>query len=182
MKDGKEMIEKREMKNKKTLPIIGAVGAGIAIIALLITVVVLATKPEPAIVTPETGGRGTVVTPENIDEIREEIEEPVQDGYYRTRMNVDWDFPTSQTPSRNAYVENAPQNTRTVYFDVILEDTNESVYSSPFIPVGAKLEGFALDAELPKGDYAAIVVYHLVDDEHQEITTLSVSVNLHVMG
>ncbi|MDR2133382.1 MAG: hypothetical protein LBP30_08625 [Clostridiales Family XIII bacterium] len=89
MTDGKEMIEKREMKNKKTLPIIGAVGAGIAIVALLIAVVLLATRPEPTIVTPETGGRGTVVTPENVDEIREKIEEPVQDGYYRTRMNVD---------------------------------------------------------------------------------------------
>jgi hypothetical protein len=97
-------------------------------------------------------------------------------------MNTDWDFQTSQTPSHNAYVENAPQNTRMVYFDVILDDTNELVYSSPFIPVGGKLEEFALDAKLSKGDYAATVIYHLVDDDHKEITTVSVSVNLHIQG
>jgi hypothetical protein len=182
MIDGKEMIRKEEMKNRKRLLIIGAVGAGIVIVALVIVVVVLATRQEPTIVTTDTGVRGTVATPENIDEIKAQVNEPVQDGYYRTRMSVDWDFQTSQTPSHNAYVENAPQNTRTVYFDVILDDTNELVYSSPFIPVGAKLEDFALDAKLAKGDYTATVVYHLVDDAHQEITTLSVSVNLHILG
>lgn len=181
MIERKELIEKRKMKNRKSVLIIGAVGAGIIIIALIIVIVVLVTRTETPAVS-DTGGRGTVATPENIDEIRASIDEPVQDGYYNTRMNVDWNFQDSKTPSSNAMVENSERNTRTVYFDLFLDETNELIYSSPFIPVGSKLENFALDAEISKGDHTATVVYHLVDDDYQEITTVSVSVNLHILN
>jgi hypothetical protein len=126
------------------------------------------------------GGRGVVATPENVEELREKAEQPVQDGYYETRMNVDWKFPNSSAESTNAYVENSTNNKRTVYFDLTLADTNELIYSSPFIPVGAKLEKFKLDADLPAGEYAGVVTYHLVDDEYRELTTVSVGVNLQI--
>jgi hypothetical protein len=125
-------------------------------------------------------GRGTVVNEDNVEEVLEKMKEPVQDGYYRMRMNNDWTFPAGDKPSTNAYVENADTNTRTVYIDVFRDDTEELVYSSPFIPVGAKIEKFALDAKLPKGEYAATATYHLVDDNHNEITTASVAVTLRV--
>ncbi|MDR2355654.1 MAG: hypothetical protein LBE16_05615 [Clostridiales Family XIII bacterium] len=175
-------LDTKEEKTRKTGIILGAV-AGAVIIALIVAVIVLATgktAESPAAPT-DIGGRGTVVTPSNIEEIREQMNEPVQDGYYETRMNVDWVFPTAQSPSTNAYVENSPNNTRTVYFDLTLPDTNELIYSSPFIPVGAKLENFALDTTLPAGEHAAIVTYHLVDDDNQELSTVSVSVNIKIL-
>ena len=106
----------------------------------------------------------------------------MEDGYYETRMNVEWKFPNSKTESTNAYVENSPNNKRTVYFDLTLADTNELIYSSPFIPVGVRLEKFKLDAEVPAGEYTGIVTYHLVDDDYRELTTVSVSVTLRILG
>jgi flagellar basal body-associated protein FliL len=138
-------------------------------------------KPGTTVIIPDSGGRGTVVMPENVDEIRVQLGKPVEDGSYRTKMNVDWVFQNSNEPSKNAYVENAPNNTRTVYFDLILEETNKLIYSSPFIPVGARLENFKLDAFVPAGQHRAIVIYHLVDDDHQELTTVSVAVTLHIL-
>lgn len=127
-------------------------------------------------------GRGTVVTSDNVDELYAQASQPIPDAYYRTRMNVDWVFPNGKTESTNAYVENATSNERTVYFDVNLADTGELVYSSPFIPVGETLERFKLDAELPKGNYSGVCTYHLVDDNHEEITTVAVSVTLEVQA
>jgi hypothetical protein len=129
---------------------------------------------------PVAGGRGVVAVPENVDELREKAQQPVEDGYYETRMNVEWEFPGPGEASTNAYVENSTNNKRTVYFDLVLRETNELIYSSPFIPVGAKLEKFKLDAEIPRGEHRGIVTYHLVDDDHKELTTVSVAVTLRV--
>ena len=162
----------------------------VAIVAAAVTLIILLggenDQPEPEreviIVTPATGGRGTVVTQENVEAIQEWLDSPVEDGYYETRMNVEWVFPSSSEPSTTAYVENSTNNNRTVYFDLILKESNELVYSSPFIPVGAILEKFALDAQIPTGVHEAIVTYHLVDDDFLEITSVSVGVNLHILG
>lgn len=128
-----------------------------------------------------TEGRGTVVTPENVEEILANRDRPVEDGHYRTIMNVDWIFPNSSEPSVNAFVENSTSNSRTVYFDLVLAETNELVYSSPFIPVGSRLEKFTLDAFVPAGVHSGIVTYHLVDDDYREITSVSVGVTLQIM-
>jgi len=126
------------------------------------------------------GGRGTIVANNNADEMQEEYLRPVEDGYFEVRQNMNWIFPGPGQPSSNAYVENSTNNTRTVYIDVILADSHELVYSSPFIPLGAKLENFTLDVELPSGEHAVIVTYNLVDDDHQLITTASVTTTLHI--
>lgn len=127
-------------------------------------------------------GRATFVSEKNVDEVRDWLEEEVEDAYYTTCMTYDWSFYDGKSVSTDAYVENPTENTRIVYFDVNLANTGELVYSSPYLPVGEALQGFALDVELSTGDYPAVVTYHLVDDEHQEITTVAVSINIHVLN
>jgi hypothetical protein len=169
------------MKNKRVLTIAGIVAA-VAVIIVVVGIVAFrlgsGSNGPVSTAEPVIGGRGVVAVSENVEELREKANQPVEDGYYETRMNVEWKFPSSYEPSTNAYVENSTNNKRTVYFDLTLADTKELIYSSPFIPIGAKLEKFALDSELPAGEYAGIVTYHLVDDEYQELTTVSVSVTL----
>ena len=125
-------------------------------------------KPEPEIpMERETiGGRGTLATPENIDEINARRTE-ASDRYFTTNMNTDWTFESWNKPSPNAYVGNDETNTRTIYFDLVLKETEELVYSSPYIPVGAELKEFALDREVSAGEHAATVTYHTVDDDYQ---------------
>lgn len=129
-----------------------------------------------------TARRDVVVTPENVDQILAQMQETNPDEYYTASMNVEWTFADGSSPSGNAYVENAPENSRTVYFDVILVDTSELVYSSPYIPVGSYLEDITLTKDLDAGTYDAICIYHLVDDNENELSTVSVSVTLDILN
>jgi hypothetical protein len=121
--------------------------------------------------------RATVVSQANAQEVKTEIDKPVQDGSYQITMNLKWVF---NGKSSDAYVENSKDNTRTVYIEVFRSDTNELIYSSPYIPVGEKLKGFTLTKTPPVGKYKCLVTYHLVDDDHKELSNLSVSVNIEV--
>jgi hypothetical protein len=163
--------------------VIAGATISIAVIATLVGIIIyLMTRPEEPIPTPPSpalGGRGTVITEDNVDEFQD-LGQPVEDGYYEARMNVEWNFDTWDSPSTNAYVANAESNTRKMYFDVILDGTNELIYSSPYIPVGSAIKNFALDTQLAAGTYNATVVYHLVDDNDVEITTVSVAVTIRI--
>lgn len=125
----------------------------------------------------KASGRPTVVTEDNVEEFQQPTEE-VQDGAYTTSMSIDWHFKGKE--SKDAYVANVTENTRTVYFDLIRTDTSETIYSSPFIPVGSELKGVTLDTELAPGTYDTILVYHLVDDEENELSTLSIALTIYV--
>lgn len=127
-------------------------------------------------------GRATFVTPENVEEVKEDLSKPIEDAYYTTSMTVDWTFHDGESVSTSAYVGNSTANKRTVYFDVHLRETGELIYSSPYLPVGEKMYEIKLDKALEKGDYAAIVTYHLVDDDHKELTTVSVAITIHVLN
>lgn len=127
-------------------------------------------------------GNSILLTPENLDEVRQQLAEPIPDAQYTVSMTTNWVFDNPRTPSRNASVDNLPSNSRTVYFDVILDDTGETVLSSPYIPLGGTFENFALDADLSAGVYDATVTFFLVDDDHEVITDVSVSVTLTING
>lgn len=173
---GVEIPTKEKQKSKKGAVII--IALFVLVVAVLIGIIVyLLTRPTDE---PKEDNRATVVTEENVDEVVEKMNEPVEDGYYSCQMNVDWNFTDSSRPSYNAYVANSTINTRTVYFDVNLEEDNTLVFSSPYIPVGEKLDSIKLTEALSAGDYPAVVTYHLVDDDHKEVSNVSVTVTLHI--
>ncbi len=157
---------------KKRLIIIGV---SVVFLAMAAVIIYLLTRPADA--SNAKDDRATVVTQENADEVKATMDNPVEDGYYQVVMNTEWTF---DSKTSNAYVENAKNNNRTVYFDVFRSDTNELVYSSPYIPVGEKIQGFLLDADLAPGSYDGLVTYHLVDDNHEEVSDLSVTVTFQV--
>jgi hypothetical protein len=173
------MQEKAKGRINKFI-VIGAVLAAAVIVILIVVIVRLLNANEPAPIEARTGGVGTVATIENIESIRQRLSEPVEDGYYETRMNVDWSFETWDRPSTDAYVANPESNKRTVYFTLSLADTNEIIYTSPDIPVGSQLTEFALDRNPGAGERSAVVTYHLLDDEGNQLSNVSVSVTLHI--
>jgi len=129
------------------------------------------------------GARGTVLTPENFEDMLAETPDP-EDLTYIVSMNMEWVFDKWDVPSRAVSVDNYVDNTRTVYIDVFLEDENgdidfdELIYSSPYIPVGVELTNFALQKPVSAGVHPATVVYHLVDDDYNLLTDLSVGIRL----
>jgi hypothetical protein len=130
----------------------------------------------------ETKVRNQVVTENNVDELIQAIEEEEGDltppGSYEVLMNTTWNFENGSAASSDAYIANSPANTNTMYFTIVLKDSREEVFSSPYLPVGSKLEGLTLDQELEAGEYDCVLTYHLVDDDYLEIGEVSVSLTV----
>ena len=134
---------------------------------------------------PEDKRRNVVVTPDNVEDVIEQMEDEdfVDPGYYTVTMNYDWHFATGDAVSSNAYVENALENMNSVYLDVFLaQDEENAIYKSPIIPVGSSLREIKLDTSLSAGTYDCVAVYHLVDDDQNTISTLRVTVTVIIEG
>lgn len=177
-----------EKKSKKG--IIALVVCGVIIVTLLVVVVVLAAKNsnlkkengnnvESQSATEEPK-RNVVVTPDNVDEVIKNMKEDefVPVGSYNATMNSTWNFADGSSASSNAYVENSTSNTNDVYFDLMLADTSEIIYSSPVIPIGSHLENITLDKVLEAGSYDCVVKYVLVDENQKPLSSLKVAVKV----
>ncbi len=171
--------------SKKNIIII--ISAIVVILALIgvIVYLLLSKKDTPAQAGPEDDKREVLVTEENVKDVAEQLEqqEYVPQGYYTVTQNYEWHFPTGDSASTDAHVENLTENTNDVYFDLFLADNEETpIYQSPVIPLGAVLEGFKLDIKLNAGTYDCIMVYHLVDENQNSISTVSMTVKVIVEG
>lgn len=122
-----------------------------------------------------------VVTPDNVEEIISQLDEqeytPI--GSYEVKMNTNWIFPDGESPSSNAYVENSVNNRNTVFFTIALDtDPDTDIYDSPFIEPGSYMESVQLDGDLDAGVYEAVLTYHLVDEQEEEISQVSIGITL----
>lgn len=163
-------------KKTKILLIIGAVII-IALIATIILLLINRPRDEPK--------RNVVVTKDNAEQVVEDMinQEYVEPGYYSASMSNVWHFSTGDAVSEDAYVENVEENTNDVYFDVFLANNEEeAILKSPLLPRGSELNEIALDTPLSAGTYDCVMVYHLVDDEQNTISTLRVGLTIIVDG
>jgi len=123
--------------------------------------------------------RNIVVNEKNVDKVIEQLgEERTAPGSYEVTMNTTWNFPSGDAASENAYVKNAEANTNSVYFDVTLEETGETIFESPIIPVGSWLDNITLDSVLEDGIYDCVITYHLLDEEEQSISTVKLTLKI----
>lgn len=170
-------------KKKGGIKIAGIAAVTIVIVGLVGVIIYLLNQREPNSETASTEQerRNVVVTPENVDEVIQQMNESqqIEPGYYLVSMNYDWYFKTGDAISSNATVRNSTENTNAVFFDVVMADDEEDViYKSPVIPVGSSLKQISLDRKLDAGTYDCIVIYHLIDDEQNTLSTLRVTVTI----
>jgi len=128
-----------------------------------------------------------IVTAENAEELASEIfSEPAYDPkaprYYTVTQNSNWEFPSGNEPSTNAYVANDYLNESPVYFDLILNETEEVIYSSPILELGAEIKNFKLDKPLEAGKYDCTVEYHLIDEDQNTLTTVNMGVDVTILN
>ena len=119
-----------------------------------------------------------MVNQDNAEQVAEELidEQYIAPGYYSTQMSTEWHFATGDAISEDAYVKNDAGNTNDVFFDVFLEsDESEPILQSPVIPRGSELDNISLDKKLDAGTYDCVMVYHLVDDDQNTVSTLRVA-------
>lgn len=155
---------------------------GVVLVAVVLAVVIiffLSKEPE------DEPKRNVVVTKDNIEEITDDMmnQDYIEPGYYSTSMSTTWHFATGNAISEDAYVANVEENTNDIYFDVFLaDDENEAILKSPILPRGSELDNIALDVQLSAGTYDCVMVYHLVDEEQNTISTLRVGFTIIVEG
>jgi len=159
----------------------------IVVIAILIgAIIVLVTKLGNQRASEEPKEKKSVITAETANEVIEEWVQEDEDKYvpqyFTVVQNTTWTFPDGNSPSIDATVSNDADNETPVYFDVVIEETGETIYSSPILELGATVEKFRLDQELSAGTYNATVIYHLVDEEQNELTTVNVGVTITVQN
>lgn len=128
----------------------------------------------------DTPRRSVVVNDDNAEEIVEDLmnREMVPAGYYQVTMNSTWNFSDGSAVSDNAYVENAVSNTNSVYFDVVRSDTEETILASPILPVGAHMDAIKLDQELPAGTYDCVLIYYLLDEDENPVSTVNMGLTI----
>lgn len=124
--------------------------------------------------------RNVVVNEDNVEELIAQMEESERTplGSYEMTMNSTWNFDNGTAASSNAYVENSVANANSVYFDVTLADTNETILESPILPVGSHLTDISLEKSLEAGTYDCIMTYHLLDENDVSISTVKVSLTI----
>lgn len=116
----------------------------------------------------------------NMDDIMSDLSEKVEEGMFECKMTTIWTFEDAASASPNAYVANVESNRNAIYFDVYEEGTDELLYSSPILPVGSEIRDIKLDKELPMGDYDAVVMYTLVDEDYEEVSTAGFRIKISI--
>lgn len=163
----KTAVGKRKDNNKKIII------AGIVIIIILLAVVVFLLLKNSK----DETQRNVVVNQDNVEKVTDEISKQkyVEPGYYNVVMPMEWHFKSGDAVSDDAFVRNVKENTNDVYFDVFLaDDESESILESPVIPRGSEMENIALDKALEKGTHDCVMIYHLVDEDQNTLSTLRV--------
>lgn len=182
MSDQKEPAEK-----KRRGIIIIAIVFAVLVAALVLCIVLLLRKQEPVQEIGETSqSQSTLldrgfVDESNVDDVMDEMSEKVSKGMFECKMTTAWTFDDGKSESPNAYVANVENNLYTLYFDVYEEATNELLYSSPMLPVGTELKNFKLDKELDAGEYDAVVMYTMVDEDLEEVSTVGFKVTISIL-
>lgn len=168
-------MKSKEPENKKKTGKTLLLLCVVIITVLVVAIIYLLRKPE------ETQKRNVVVTEDNVEEVAQQMaeEDYTEPGYYTVNMATEWHFAEGDAISADARVDNSAGNTNPVYFDIFLEgEEEEPIYSSPVIPVGSFLEKIALDKPLQAGAYDCVMVYHLVDEDQETISTLRVTLQI----
>lgn len=168
------MSSQKESKKERQKKIIIVIAFVVILIALAVCLVLLFYKPKSSL------DRG-FVKEGNRDDIMSEMSDKVEEGMFECKMTTTWTFENADSVSPNAYVANVENNRYTFYFDVYEESTNELLYSSPLLPVGTEINDIKLEKKLSAGDYNAVVMYTLVDENEEEVSTAGFTITISVV-
>lgn len=154
------------------------IGAAIVLLLVVVIILLLVRNNKSTSINLERDSNGTrevaesarlVLDDSSAQTVLDEMRRDVEEGMFECNMSMKWTFADGKSTSKDAIVVNSSNNTYPIYFDVNLEDTDELVYSSPVIPIGSQLTDFKLDKELEAGEYKAIVMYSLLEDEQSQV-------------
>lgn len=122
-----------------------------------------------------------VVDDSNLEDVEQKLTDSVAEGMFEVNMNTTWNFPDGSSASSDAFVANGTANTHPISFEVMLDGT-EKIYSSSVIPTGKQVKEIVLEKNLEAGEYKAVCVYHLWNEDGTESSSCGVNIILNIMG
>lgn len=167
------MENQKELADKKRKRVV-IIAFAVLCVALVVCIVLLLSRSKEDSKELERG----FVDDSNTDTIMNEMGDKVAEGMYECKMTTSWVFEDGKSESPNAYVANVESNLHAVYFDVYDASTDELLYSSPILPIGTELKNIKLEKELQKGEYDAVVMYTLVDEDNEEVSTVGFNITI----
>lgn len=112
------------------------------------------------------------------DEIVAELNRQVQQSMITMAINPE---PTFRDGQGNLLIQNEETNQGPIVVEIKRSDIGTTIYTSPVVPLGKRVNSGTLDAELPVGDYPCTAYFHYVDEQTGEILgTGGVSVTVHI--
>lgn len=185
------MSNQKEPRDEKKKNIVVIIAFAVLVIALAVCIILLVLKPggeqseqpEPgSTISPAAAALERGFVDENVvQDIMSEMADKVEEGMFECKMTTTWTFEDSDSVSPNAYVANVESNRYTLYFDVYQDGTEELLYSSPMLPVGTEFQEIKLEKDLPAGEYKAVVMYTMVDDNYEEVSSVGFSITISVL-
>lgn len=173
----------RKEKSGKTGIILMAVV--IVLLAVVIVLLVMFRPREPAKsdTLPAAGGALTYDTavvlddPETLQKLVDEMVRKAAEGTMTLEMQVD--AVSSDGLTFSCYLANAVENNYDMFMTLYLDETKEEIYRSGLIPLGGRIESFALTEELAKGNHSCTLVFNQVEEDLQTIhAQVNVGLNL----
>jgi Na+-transporting NADH:ubiquinone oxidoreductase subunit NqrC len=185
------MSSQSESKNGSQKKIMIIIAFIVLIAALVVCVVLLFLKPtgdaQPTGASDNSNSAAAAalergfVSEDSAQDIVSEMADKVAEGMFECKMTTSWTFDDAESASHNAYVANVESNKYTLYFDVVEEATNEIIYSSPMLPVGTDIKDIKLEKPLAAGDYNAVVMYTLVDENYEEVSSVGFKITISIV-
>lgn len=128
----------------------------------------------------QTADKPTLITEDNADQVIGDLEDDSADTMFNCRMTYNWSF--NGKKSEDAYVANTDYNHYPIYFEVRDDNSQDIIYKSATIPVGSEINGITLDQKLSMGVHPATVIYHLVNDKGEEVSSTAFTITIQVVG
>lgn len=147
----------------------------VMLIAIVVLVVMLMMKPEVVtVVESSTSGEKLtyetkIVTsdPETLQAAVDSLMEKAKDGHMNLQMRTQAISADGKTFS--CFLANSLRNNYDMFMVFYLDETQEEIYRTGLIPLGARIEEFTLEEPLPKGSHEITIVFNQVEEDLETI-------------
>jgi len=184
-------LDKEKNKNKR-LWIILAIVVVVLLIGIIIALVILLNKSsanqniqQNETVVSNASSMGAIAYESNVvttDEktlqmLVDQMVEKAKEGTMALEMKTE--AVSSNGTDFSCYIGNAVNNQYDMFVVIYLDDTQEEIYRSGLIPLGARIESFTSSKTLDPGSYVGTIVYNQVEDDQATIhAQVNVGINL----
>lgn len=141
----------------------------IAILGVMVLRSLRQKEPENQVRTSGMAYEVNVIT-DNADVLQDAVNQLIEKAK-EGQMSIEMQTIASSEDGRNftCYLANALQNNYDMFMVFYLDDTQQEIYRTGLIPIGARIESFTLEEALEPGSYEATIVYNQVEEDLETI-------------